>query len=214
VNDTAIQIVEPAVDRVRELTNIGAGHAATAFAALVGTPIRMRVPTVRILRAAAAGSAFVATANDDERRGMAGIFFEMEGGLGGVLALLFPIASRDRILEALTGSRPDALASEVAHSALREVGNILVSHVANAMADTLGTRILPSIPVLAMDDAISALASLVATRGMGDAALRIETEISDAEGRFRGVLAFVPDADAIAPRRPRTAVKIKPAKRS
>lgn len=204
-----IQIVEPQVDRVRELTNIGAGHAATAFAALVGAPIRMRVPTVRILRAQSAGSAFVATAGDDERRGMAGIFFEMEGGLGGVLALLFPLASRDRILQALTGQGPPELAREVAESALREVGNILVSHVANAMADTLGTRILPSVPVLAMEDAVSALASLVALRGMGDAALRIETEITDAEGRFRGVLAFVPDADAIAPPRPRTPVKIK-----
>ena len=209
MTETAIQIVEPQVDRVRELTNIGAGHAATAFATLVGAPIRMRVPTVRILRADSAGSAFVATARDDERRGMAGIFFEMEGGLGGVLALLFPIASRDQILQVLTGRGPDTLEPEMAQSALREVGNILVSHVANAMAETLGTRILPSIPVLAMDDAVSALASLVATRGMGDAALRIETEITDAEGRFRGVLAFVPDAEAMAPAPPRAPVKIK-----
>ncbi|HEX2486027.1 MAG TPA: 1-(5-phosphoribosyl)-5-amino-4-imidazole-carboxylate carboxylase, partial [Myxococcota bacterium] len=42
----------------------GAGHAATAFAALVGRPCRMRVPTVRLLRPDAAGSAFVASSRD------------------------------------------------------------------------------------------------------------------------------------------------------
>ena len=70
---------------------------------------------------------------------------------------------------------------------------MLVSHVVSAMADTLGTRVLPSIPVLAMEDALSALASLVALRCAGDTALRVETEISDAEGRYRGLLVYVPD---------------------
>jgi hypothetical protein len=59
--ETSLVVQESELDRVRELTNIGAGHAATAFAQLVGRPCRMRVPTVRLLRADAAGSAFVAT---------------------------------------------------------------------------------------------------------------------------------------------------------
>jgi len=205
---TLLDLGESQLDRVRELTNIGAGHAANAFSTLVGRPFRMRVPTIRFLRAEAAASALAATTRDDEERGMSGIFFEVDGGLGGVLALLFPDASRDRILETLTGRSVDSLDEEMAESALREVGNILISHVVNAMADTLGARILPSVPVLAMKDGFSELAALVADRVDSGAVLRVETEISDPEGRFRGVLVFVPDRAALIPPEKRGPVRI------
>jgi chemotaxis protein CheY-P-specific phosphatase CheC len=116
----------------------------------------------------------------------------VEGGLGGVLALLFPAASRERVVGALL-ARDGERAPEAEESALRELGNILISHTVSAMGDTLGTRVLPSIPVLAMEDALAVLASLVAPRCAGGTALRVETEISDAEGRYRGLLVYVPD---------------------
>jgi chemotaxis protein CheC len=210
--ESSLVVQESELDRVRELTSIGAGHAATAFAQLVGRPCRMRVPTVRLLRAEAAGSAFVASSRDDERGPLCGVFFEVEGGLGGVIALLFPAPARDLLLRALAA---DAASREAAESALREVGNILISHAVSAMADTLGTRVLPSIPVLAMEDAASVLASLVALRGVGENALRIETEISDAEGEYRGLLVFVPDAACLERRSPagRGPVRVRPMRR-
>lgn len=192
MNEAGLQIDEAELDRVRELTSIGAGHAAGAFARIVGRPCRMRVPTVRLLRAEAVASTFVASIRDDERASMCGVFFEVEGGLGGVLALLFPAASREPVVRALL-ARTGAPGRDAEESALRELGNMLVSHAVSAMADTLGTRILPSIAVLAMEDALAALGSLVALRFTGDSALRIETEISDAEGRYRGLLVYVPD---------------------
>jgi chemotaxis protein CheC len=192
--EAALSVREAELDRVRELTSIGAGHAATALAQLVGRTCRMRVPTVRLLRAEAAGSAFVATPRDDERGPLCGVFFEVEGGLPGVLALLFPAPARDLLLRALLGG---AASPEASQSALREVGNILISHAVSAIADTLGARVLPSIPVLAMEGAASVLASLVALRGARETALRIETEISDAAGEYRGMLVFVPDADCL-----------------
>lgn len=210
--EQTLNVQESELDRLRELTNIGAGHAATAFAQLVGRPCRMRVPTVRMLRAEAAGSAFVALARDDDRGRLCGVFFEVEGGLGGVIALLFPEESRDLLLRELAGV---TASGEAAASALREVGNILISHAVSAMADTLGARVLPSIPVLAMEDAASALASLVALRGVGEASLRVETEISDAEGEYRGLLVFVPDADFLVRREPerRGPVRVRPLRR-
>ena len=144
---------------------------------------------------------------------MAGIFFEVEGGLGGVLALLFPDESRARIIETLTGQSADAVDGGMAESALREVGNILISHVVNAMADTLGARILPSVPVLAMHDGFQALASLVAMRVDAAAVLRVETEISDPEGRYRGVLVFVPDRAALVSPEKRGRIRIVPPRR-
>ena len=197
MTEPAAEIREVDVDRVRELTNIGAGHAATAFARLVGRPCQMRVPTVRLLRAEAAALPFVVNVSDDERQGMTGIFFEIEGGLGGIVAILFSPASRDQLVEHLTGSPTDQSRSAVSISALREFGNILASHVVSPMADALGVAILPSIPVLAMEDALEVLGSLIGLRQKGRPALRIETEISDRRKEFQSLLVFVPDSTTI-----------------
>ena len=191
------QVREVDIDRVRELTSIGAGHAATAFARLVGRPCQMCVPAVRLLRAESAALPFVVNVRDDERQGMTGIFFEIEGGLGGIVAILFSAASRDQLVEQLTGIPTLQSSPAVSQSALREFGNILVSHVVSPMADALGVAILPSIPVLAMEDALEVLGSLIGLRQKGKPALRIETEISDRHREFQSLLVFVPDSTTI-----------------
>jgi chemotaxis protein CheC len=185
------------VDRMRELTNIGAGHAANAFARLVGRPCQMRVPAVRLLRAESAALPFVVNVHDDERRGLTGIFFEIEGGLGGIVAILFSPASRDQLVEHLTGMATREVPPAISQSALREFGNILASHVVSPMADALGVAILPSIPVLAMEDALEVLGSLIGLRQKGKPALRIETEICDRHKDFQSLLIFVPDSTTI-----------------
>ena len=194
MTELGAKVRELDVDRVRELTNIGAGHAANAFAQLVGRPCRMRVPTVRLLRAESAAIPFVVSPQDDERRGMTGIFFEIEGGLGGIVAVLFSHSARDQLVEQLTGTPSHQASPTLSQSALREFGNILASHVVSPMADALGVAILPSIPVLAMEDALDVLASLVGLRQKGQPALRIETEISDRLRDFQSILVFIPDS--------------------
>ena len=174
---------EAALDRLRELASIGAAHAATAFARLMGRTVRMEVPRMRTR--GEPGSALDCDS---------GVFFEVEGGLGGVIALLFPPGARAALLRRLLGAGSAANDRELQASALREFGNILASHVVSAIADTLGTRILPSIPVLALESVGSALASLLAHRGREGEALRFECEIFDGEGELRGLVVLVPDS--------------------
>ncbi len=197
MTELGAQVREVDIDRVRELTSIGAGHAATAFARLVGRPCQMCVPAVRLLRAESAALPFVVNVRDDERQGMTGIFFEIEGGLGGIVAILFSPSSRDQLVAQLTGEPPMQDSSASAESALREFWNILASHVVSPMADALGVAILPSIPVLAMEDALEVLGSLIGLRQKGQPALRIETEISDRHREFQSLLVFVPDSTTI-----------------
>jgi chemotaxis protein CheC len=169
------------LDRVRELASVGAGHAANALAQLTGRTCEMRVPTVREARA-----------KTPERR-LAGVLFEVDGGLGGVLALLFPPETCERLLAHLLGSGERGLRSPAAQSALRELGNILASHAANAVGEMLGVTVLPSIPLLALDDARGALAALLARREAGGPALQLESEISDRARELRGIFVFAPD---------------------
>ena len=176
------RVEEADLDRVRELASIGAGHAANALAQLTGRTCEMQVPTVQLRGAADAGE-----------RGMAGVLFELEGGPGGVFALLFTAATCERLIAQLLGADGRELHSPAAQSALCEVGNILASHAANALGQTLGVTLQPSIPLLALDDGRAALASLLARRAHGRPLLRIESEICDRAHELCGVFVFVPD---------------------
>jgi chemotaxis protein CheY-P-specific phosphatase CheC len=189
------------VMRLRDVARAGADRAATAFATLAGREFRSGVPMVRLLPAERAGEPFVAGASDDERRDMSGVFFEVEGGPGGMMALFFTPESADSLLEQLTGRPAKELDPQTVDSALREVGNILSSHVVSALADRIGSAVLPSVPMLAAGDAPGAFASLVAVRATDRPALRIEIEIADGMRELRSLLVFVPDRveRAIAP---------------
>lgn len=194
------QLDDHAVDRIREVTNIGAGHAANALAALVGAPCEMRVPQVRLLPPERIDAPFLVDPTDGDGRAAVGIFFDVSGGFGGVVGLLFPASTCARLIEILVGRAPEDSSLETVHSALREVGNILVSHVANAVSGTLGVTVVPSVPVLVMENASEALASVLAMRQNAGPALRVETEIADRTRSVRGVMVFVPDrVDRFAP---------------
>ncbi len=164
------------IDRLCELTNIGAGHAAGALAAMIGSPIRMRVP--RVVDAAGATRAPFDPA--------AGIFFEVHGGIGGDFAVFFSrAASRDLVRSLLGNATP--LESDDAASALSELGNVLASHALSAVADQLGATVLPSVPDVALDDPGAAFEARVAGR-----APRIENALEDESGETRGVLVWIP----------------------
>ncbi len=200
MNDIVATLGEGLVDRVRELTSIGAGHAATALSQMTGRTMLMRVPQVRVLAPERIGSPYVSDIANEERHGMVGVFFDVDGGLGGVLALLFSAESCQRLVGSVTGRDPDLVDAELAKSAMREIGNILASHVATAFAGVLGVRVLPSIPVLAMHDASAVLASLLASRHAPAPSVRVETEIADRARDVHGLLVFVPDSlDRVAP---------------
>lgn len=172
------------IDRLRELTNVGAGHAATAFSQLAGRQILMSVPCLREPQAWSLGEDWPT-----------GVFFELEGDFGGLVGILFRADMRDSLLKKLLGAEAQHPQDNV-ESALMEVGNILVSRVATAIADTLANRILPSVPMLMMSDAGWELERLALGRPDGGA-IRIECELSDATGELGGLLVMFPDAPKV-----------------
>ena len=192
---------EAELDRLGELVNIGAGHAATAFGRLVGRTFRMRVPRVRVLRAESAGSTLVGTVHDPEEE-MAGIFFTVEGGLGGLVALLIPRAVRDPLLALLVRRRGARASPAQDESALRELGNILASQLVSAIGETLGEAVLPSVPLLTMEDGSAALGALVAHQAQDGQVVRVETQIVDETGDLRALLVLVPELSALPLRHP------------
>ncbi len=180
------------IDRLLELVSIGAGHAAGALATLVGETCWMTVPMVSPAGELPPGSLFADARSEPLRDPASGIFFEVRGALRGSMAVLLPGDARARILRGMLGGPAAFEDQEHRVSALQELGNILVSHVVSAMADTLGETILPSIPTLALRDAVGVLSSLVTVRETDGTNLRLETVIADRDGEAWAVLVFLP----------------------
>ena len=147
---------------MRELTNIGAGHAANAFSPLVGRT----VSDARADDPAAPGRGgwqHLPPPRDDERGWPASLLRSRGGVEAASLALLFPRTGGDPRASCSAGDA-HSLAARV-ESALREVGNILASHVASAHGRHPRRSHAALDSRLAMRTRSAELAALVALRG-------------------------------------------------
>lgn len=170
------------IDRLAALAHLGAEQAAVAFEELIGRKITTEAPIV------IDGEGFV---RGGQGHDAVGVFFEFEGCLEALVGILFPRPASEKLVRRIVGLESGELSDSVIEPALMEVGNILASHVASGIADRLRSRLLPSIPTLAMDDAEDALRSFV--EGIaGPGALRIESAFSDGLGEIGGRMVLVP----------------------
>ena len=170
------------VERLTELANVGAVRAATAFEKLVARKLRTRLPVVRNLAAPLTDGLW-----------QSGIFFEVEGELGGLVAVFFTPRSRRAVLRRVMDREEEDVSRASAMSALCEIGNIVVSQAVSAVANVLDERITLSVPDLAFDDAESCFAARVARRRGEGRGRRIETEFFDRDDEVRALLVLVPD---------------------
>ena len=176
------------LDRLVELASAGAVQAGEALAQLVGIPVETGAPVVVSMSAAEDGVEVARLGSDPDS---SGVFFEFEGCLDAIIGILFPDAASELLVRRIVGIESGELEPTVVESALMEVGNILASHVASAIADRLGSRLLPSIPSLAMSDAEVELEAFI-DRLVGPLSPRIESRLVDQRGSLIGRLVLVP----------------------
>jgi chemotaxis protein CheC len=182
------------MDVLKEVGNIGAGHAATALSKILYKPVDMRVPHVQLI------------AFDDVSEFIGGpeqlviaVFFNVEGDLtGSLFFIMSEDASRKLIRDLFDLPDSDAEAgseySEMERSALNEIGNILAGSYLSSLADLTGLSLYPSVPALAFDMAGAILSyGLIQAGQLGDVALIIDTNFIQGEKEVGGRFFFIPD---------------------
>jgi chemotaxis protein CheC len=137
-----VELSSQELDALKELANIGSGHAATALSRLLGgkrvaiDPPRAELGLSKSLFVHAPPQGVVAS-------------LELQGMPVG--ALLFTLSVEDaRELSAQLlgrGTSEEALSPE-AHDALQETANIVASAYLSALAAMTGTQLIPSVPSL------------------------------------------------------------------
>lgn len=192
----ACQLNELEMDAVREICNIGMGHAATALSRLLNTRVRVGVPSVHRL-----GLHEIHDFVGGAELPVAGIMFAVTGDAQGKMALVLPYDCALAMIRSLAGYNDAGAFSlnELERSILKEVGNILVSAHLNAVSSLLNLTLLPSIPSLLLDMAGAVLDPILSSQCDQDDVLllaRADFATDDSSG-IAGKFFVIPDPESL-----------------
>ncbi|MGQ0714050.1 MAG: chemotaxis protein CheC [Gemmatimonadaceae bacterium] len=181
------------LDALREVANIGAGHAATALSQMTGSTIMISVPTINI-----SSLEDVPTHISEPEEPIAAVLMHMMGDLTGRTLLVFPRPTAMRLAELMlrrpAGSSNDMGALE--KSAIREAGNILSGAYMNALSDFMGLMLLPSPPSLEIDMSSAILTTAYLQFGTDrDHVFYVESQffLQEQNEHLRGFFLLLPD---------------------
>jgi chemotaxis protein CheC len=184
------------LDALREVANIGAGHAATALSQMTKRRIMVSVPKLQIVRLEDAPDVLA-----DPEEVVAAVLMHMLGDLSGRTLLVFPRDSAIRLAEILLhrSAGSSVVFGELEKSAIKEAGNILSAAYMNALAEFMGLMLLPSVPSLVIDIGAAVLTTTYTDFGSErDYVFSIETAFSMGEDDpIIGEFLLLPDLSSL-----------------
>ena len=140
---------------LREIANIGSGHAATALSQLLGRPVEMGYSEALLTGLAEAIDRIGAPMS---RSALVDTPIRADGG---TVLLVFPDDTGEQLCELLGTS----LSDELGRTALQEVGNILATSYLNAIVEMTGMQLEPEPPTVKIDLLGQMLAESAASGG-------------------------------------------------
>ncbi|MEQ2526506.1 chemotaxis protein CheC [Robertmurraya yapensis] len=188
------------LDVLKEVGNIGAGHAATSLSTLLNKKIDMRVPKVSVV-------------SFDEMMDMAGgpenivasVFLRIEGDAPGSMFFVLSIEQANTFIKQMINdvhfSFENPPYHELAMSALQELGNILSGSYLSSLSDFTNLDLYPSVPALSID-MVGAIISfgLIELSQVSDYAIVIDTALDDDDTHssesVKGHFFLLPDPDS------------------
>jgi len=185
------------LDALREVENIGAGHAATALSQLTNRRIMITVPKISVSRLE--DVAFLLGKPDEV---VAAVLLHMLGDLTGRTLLVFPETAARRLCDLLL-ARPIGKTTEfglLEQSSLKEAGNILCGAYMNALSSFMGMMLLPSVPSLVIDLSAAVLTSTYLNFGHDrDYVFCVETQFLFQAGNelLAGYFLLMPDTASL-----------------
>ncbi|HUF29340.1 MAG TPA: chemotaxis protein CheC [Gemmatimonadaceae bacterium] len=185
------------LDALREVANIGAGHAATALSQMTNNRIMITVPTINIARL----EDMPAQITEDEEP-IAAVMMHMLGDLTGRTLLVFPQPTAMRLAELMLRRPPGSCAEfgVLEQSAMKEAGNILAGAYMNALSEFMGLMLLPSPPSLVVDMSAAILTTAYLQFSADrDHVFSVETQfmLSEHGEVLRGFFVLIPDYAAL-----------------
>lgn len=186
---------ENARDILKEIGNIGTGNAVTALARMIGCPIKMELPQIRILGYNEAPE-LVGGAEDVQ----VGILLDASGDLNGMFLFLMNEKFTGLMIKYLLGGERHEIIglNEMERSAVCEIGNIMCCSYLNAMTRLLNLSVAVSVPD-ACADMVGAILSvpMIHFANLSDELLFIENKYNLNDEELVSYVLFLPEIESL-----------------
>ncbi|HMA59219.1 MAG TPA: chemotaxis protein CheC [Halanaerobiales bacterium] len=195
MNNSHINLNEIKKDALKEVGNIGAGNAATAFSEVLDRKIEIDVPSVEIIPLED-----VSTITGSEEDHVAGVLFKVSGEAPGTILFVFPSSTIKYLIEVVMDKKiePEEM-GEIEISLLKELGNILSGSYLKSIGDMTNLNMNQSVPGFSYDMAGAILSStMISASSTGENVLLIETEFMDGEEKIEGYFFFIPQVESLS----------------
>ena len=182
------------IDALKEIANIGAGHAATALSHLLDSIVRLEAPKAELVgyeeldAILGQGNVFAALDVDlhGDIPGHLVMFFDRQDAFEFVRLYLQRISGEVRLLDA------------VVENTLKEFGNVVASSYLGALAQLTGANVVPSLPAITYGSMRATLEALLPPSACRDVFF-VESTFTDRGKRICGHVVFVPDTGSLQP---------------
>jgi chemotaxis protein CheC len=182
-------------DALKEVGNIGAGHAATALSQLLNTTVKLSEPRIDVLKFRDLSSRIGAP-----DRTVAALHMYVRGEAPGQMVVLF---DRDQSLEFVNVFIKRIIGDiqifdSIADSTLKELGNIIAGSYLTALISLTGINLLPSVPTLSYGTVQAAFRTLMSILPDQDVFL-IESQFLDTDRTVSGQFILIPETGSLQP---------------
>jgi chemotaxis protein CheC len=182
-------------DALKEVGNIGAGHAATALSQLLNTTVKLSEPTIDVLK-----FRDLSTRVGAGDRTVAALHMYVRGEAPGQMVVLF---DRDQALEFVNVFIKRIIGDiqifdSIVDSTLKELGNIIAGSYLTALISLTGINLLPSVPTLSYGTIQAAFRTLMSILPDQDVFL-IESQFLDKDRAVSGQFILIPETGSLQP---------------
>lgn len=179
------------LDGLREIINIGGGHAATSISMMVNRTIDMRVPEVEILSYDKLYEQILA-----ENEEVYAVVSQILGDVRGVFLFVLTNSAADKMTEFMVGTSD--FTDEVKYSAVNELTNIVSNSFLGAIGSFLNNQLISSLPVIQYDYFGAIISSIyMELNQFDDQIMVIRNEFTYDKDKLDASLFFIPETGVI-----------------
>lgn len=190
----ALELSEMQIEALKEVGNIGAGHAATALSEMLDEPVQIGTPSVEILPF----SGLAARVSHPGRK-VSAVHMHVHGEAPGQIVVLFDEENAISFVSIFTGlTDPDEKPSEqVIESTIKEVGNIISGAYLSALTSLTGVTLIASVPSISTGTAESAFLALMDVPGDQEV-FYVQTGFEKDRPVISGEFILIPEHGSVA----------------
>ena len=186
---TYVEFDKIRLDAFREISSIATGNAATSLSTMLGKKVDITVPNIMV-----EALEKVPELLEGPEKAMTAVYFSVTGQISGNILMVFSSPESLRLVDILAGHEVGQTESldEMAISALKELGNVVIGSYVRVLCDGLKVKISYSVPGFTYDMVGAILDEPLARLSLEtEHAVIVESEFIVRDKIYRGHLIFI-----------------------